>query len=127
MRHATPLLLLTLLLAVLAVPCHALELEGGPVIGLWPDSIADIGARLGVHVWNWSEKVPLVGGCKQFFDGLYVNGKPAGGLSVSLRKAAEDDGTRFGAAFWKDTETERIVDWTLYGAYGVKLDLGFLK
>lgn len=130
MRYVDPLkaallFALALALLLLALPGQCLDLEGGVVVGLWPDAGIDIGPRVGLEVFVWPDKTPLIGGNKQFVDFLYVAGQPAGGLCVSLRKAADDDGTRIGVAAWQDAGGRKL-DWDIYAAYGVQLDLEFL-
>jgi hypothetical protein len=112
-------------LALIAAPAYCLDLEGGPVIGLWPSSGIDIGGRIGLHLFDYPETWPIVGGHKAFADLMYVEGKAAAGASISLSKATVDDGIRLGVAVWQNEAIERKWGWDVYTAYALPFNLGF--
>jgi hypothetical protein len=112
-------LLLALAAAIwLCCPADAADLrvEGGTIAALNSETDLGLAVSVGTEVPEW---VPLLSGHKGFIDLLTVNTQQALGLSVSVRKAAEDDGWRIGATVTQPSEGQREV--LGYLRYGVAL------
>ena len=113
-------LLLALAAAIwLCCPADAadIRLEGGTIAALNSDCDLGLAVSVGTEVPKW---VPLVGEHLGFADLLTVNSEEAIGLSVSIRKADEDDGWRIGATI---TQPEGGGEREVLGylRYGVSL------
>ena len=118
MRPATTLLLWAALLLLTWATCPAadLRLEGGTVAALNAETDLGLSVSIGTELPGW---VPLVGEHLGFLDLLTVNTQQALGLSVSIRKAAADDGWRIGTTITQPETGEREV--LGYLRYGVAL------
>ena len=115
MRHAA-LIVAVLCALALAAGAHGLELEGGTIAALNSDCDLGLSLSVGETLPEW---VPVLGGHKGFADLLTVNTQQAIGLSISILRAADDDGWRIGATITQPTDGEREV--LGYLRYGVAL------
>jgi len=114
-RALTSIVLLSLCAILLCVgPVCALELEGGTIAAL--NSTVDLGLSLSVGA-ELPSYIPLLAGHKAFVDLLTVNTQQAIGLSVSIRKATEDDGWRIGATITQpdDGSAREVLGYIRYG------------
>lgn len=94
-------------------PAADLVIEGGTIAAL--NSTTDLGlaVSVGTEVPEW---VPLLSGHNGFVDLLTVNTQQAIGLSVSVRKATEDDGWRIGATVTQpETGQREVLGYIRYG------------
>lgn len=98
--------LVALTLVLLPADARALEIEGGTIAALNSDCDLGLAVSIGTELPEW---LPLLGGHLGFGDLLTVNTQQAIGLSVSIRKADEDDGWRIGATVTQPVEGAREV------------------
>ena len=96
-----------------AAGAQAIELEGGTIAALNSDCDLGLSVSIGAELPEW---VPLLGGHIGFADLLTVNTVQAIGLSVSIRKADEDDGWRIGGTITQPDEGQReVLGYLRYG------------
>lgn len=109
----------TVLVAAWAGPAcgDRISVEGGPVVGLFPDRGIDLGGRIGLGLWTAPENWLVIGGHALFVDFLLVNGIAGAGSSISLSKDENARGTRVGMALWRSGGEE--LGWEVYLSYGV--------
>ena len=115
MRQTT-LIVAVLCALALAAGAQALELEGGTIAALNSDCDLGLSVSVGAELPEW---LPVLGGHLGFADLLTVNRQQALGLSVSIRKATEDDGWRIGGTITTPDEGPREVFG--YLRYGVAI------
>jgi hypothetical protein len=112
----TAALLLALAAAIwLCCPADAADLrvEGGTIAALNSDCDLGLSVSIGTALPTW---VPVIGEHLGFADFLKVNRTKAIGLSVSIRKADEDDGWRIGATVTQPDEGQReVLGYIRYG------------
>jgi len=96
-----------------AAGAQAIELEGGTIAALNSECDLGLSVSVGAELPEW---LPLLGGHLGFADLLTVNTQQAIGLSVSIRKAGEDDGWRIGATITTPNEGPReVLGYLRYG------------
>jgi hypothetical protein len=113
----TAALLLALAAAIwLCCPADAADLrvEGGTIAALNSDCDLGLAVSVGAEVPTW---VPVIGEHLGFADLLTVNSEEAIGLSVSIRKADEDDGWRIGGTITQpeDGGQREVLGYIRYG------------
>lgn len=97
----------------LAAGAQALELEGGTIAALNSDCDLGLSVSVGAELPEW---LPLLGGHLGFADLLTVNTQQAIGLSVSIRKADEDDGWRIGGIVTRPADgPPEVLGYMRYG------------
>ena len=103
-----------LLLATGPAIAGDIVIEGGTIAAL--NSTVDLGLSLSVGA-ELPSYIPLLAGHKAFVDLLTVNTQQAIGLSVSIRKATEDDGWRIGATITQpdDGSAREVLGYIRYG------------
>ena len=113
--HAT-CLLVALLLATGVGRCDGFgDVEARVIKPIAPDLTLAIGGGLSVLLGQVPSGVPILEGRTLFGDFVAVPGGIAGGASVSLRPAGNDDGLRLGVAIWRGENFR----WSAYLARAV--------
>jgi len=125
--------IITTLVAVMTLLVVAASADGFGVIEgraytplLKIDDDLDLGGGVALQLGVVPEDTwilgPFIGGHKIFVDGLVIDGQWAGGGSISLKPAGDDNQFRFFGVGWRETGPDRF-NGTFGLAYGWNLDV----